>query len=123
MAKKKHKQSHTAVPRGKRVRVVLKNGDTFIDKFIERRAHEVVFEKHTTPIADMESMTIYRVPPHVQKACEGKVDYKSRASKKPINLEFDHVPSAAEVAKALEGTGVNPKVVMSKIKSAVKKRR
>lgn len=155
MSDKKHKQAHSIVPRGKRVLVVLKDGNRFVDKFIERRPHELVFEGRTARRADIESMTIYRVPPHVQRACEGKVDYKSEStaresatrmgakkgerfdayacelcggwhighSKRPINLEFDHVPSAAELAKALEGAGVNPKTVMSKIKGAVKKRR
>jgi hypothetical protein len=155
MGNKKHKQAHSIVPRGKRVLVVLKDGNRFVDKFIERRPHELVFEGRTEQRANIESMTIYRVPPHVQRACEGKIDYKSEptaraavtrmSAKKgerfdayecelcggwhighsiqPINLEFKDMPSAAELAKALKGTGVDPKMVMSKIKGALKKRR
>lgn len=41
------KTPHTAINRGKRVRVALKSGEVFVDKFINRtRGKWVEFEKH-----------------------------------------------------------------------------
>jgi hypothetical protein len=90
MNRKKHKQAHTTVPRGKRVRVVLKDGSEFVDKFIERRPHDLVFEGRTVPARDIQSLTIYRVPPHLLRQCDGKIDYKSEET-------------AAEAARRMEG--------------------
>lgn len=80
MSRKKRKQAHTVVPRGKRVRVVLKDKTEFVGKFIERRSHDLVFEGRTVLARDVESLTIYRVPPHLLRQCDGKIDYKSEAT-------------------------------------------
>lgn len=37
---------HTTVYKGKRVRVVLRNGTTFVDKFVERTSKYVKMEQH-----------------------------------------------------------------------------
>jgi hypothetical protein len=58
---------HTHAPRGKRIRVVLKDGSVFVDKFIERRAHDVVFAERTVRAGLIKSFTIWRTPPHTMK--------------------------------------------------------
>lgn len=40
------KTPHTAAWRGKRIKVVLRDGTTFVDKFIERTMSHVFFEEH-----------------------------------------------------------------------------
>jgi hypothetical protein len=56
---------HTSFTRGKRVFVKLRNGTSFIDKFIERgRAHVTLFKYGDVDIADIKSMTIAKVRPH-----------------------------------------------------------
>ncbi len=62
----RRKQAHTQAPPGKRVMVVLKNGERFIDKFLRKEKHTCIFAEHTIKTADMKSMTIYRMPPHEQ---------------------------------------------------------
>ncbi len=56
----RQKQSHTQAPRGKRVLVVLKDGERFVDKFIMKEKQTCVFAERTVKVADMKSMTIYR---------------------------------------------------------------
>lgn len=80
MNRKKRKQAHTVVARGKRVRVVLKDGTEFVDKFIERRPHDLIFEGRKVAAADVQSLTIYRAPPHLLRQCDGKVDYKGEGT-------------------------------------------
>lgn len=58
---------HTHAPRGKRIRVVLKDGSEFVDKFIERRSHDIVFAERTIAVALIRSFTIWRTPPHEMK--------------------------------------------------------
>lgn len=61
----RQKQAHTHAPRGKRIYVVLKTGERFVDKFIERRPHHIVFAQRTVAVASIKSFTIYRpMPPH-----------------------------------------------------------
>lgn len=152
--RRKHKQAHTAVPRGKRVRVVLKDGTEFVDKFIDRRPHDVVFETRSEKIADIQSMTIYRMPPHLLRHCGDKVDYKSEEtarksaeamqrktgdkydayncevnsshwhighSRQEVKIEFDHVPTPAELSDALKRAGLDPKQLLPTIKAAIRK--
>jgi hypothetical protein len=51
---------HTSAPKGKRVRVVLRNGEVFVDKFVERTARHVVFETRAVRTRDLKSFTITR---------------------------------------------------------------
>lgn len=51
---------HTGAPKGKRVRVVLRNGQSFIAKFIERKSKYVVFDDRKILTKDLVSMTIVR---------------------------------------------------------------
>lgn len=51
---------HTAVKKGKRVKVVLKNGETFVDKFIDRKSRYVTFENRTVLKGDIKSFAIFK---------------------------------------------------------------
>lgn len=55
---------HTGAPRGKRVRVVLRDGTVFIDKFWERDHRHVYFgtppDLRKVARSEMKSMTIVR---------------------------------------------------------------
>lgn len=52
---------HTSCPRGKRVRVVLKDGTEFVDKFMEHTAgHLVIFAAHQVRQGDIKIFTILR---------------------------------------------------------------
>jgi len=67
------KQAHSSAPRGKKIRVVLKDGTEFVDKFIERRPSTVVFAEHVVRVGDMKSFTIYREPPVSNEQSHAKV--------------------------------------------------
>jgi len=58
---------HTHAPRGKRIRVVLKDGSSFVDKFIEHRSKDVVFAGRVVRLELIKSFTIWRTPPHMMK--------------------------------------------------------
>lgn len=51
---------HTAVKKGKRVKVVLKSGETFIDKFMDRKARYVIFENHKVEKGNIKSFSIFK---------------------------------------------------------------
>ncbi len=55
---------HTHAPRGKRIRVRLKDGSVFVDKFIERRSHDIVFAERVVRAATIKSFTIWRTSPY-----------------------------------------------------------
>jgi hypothetical protein len=63
----RHKKPHTHAPRGKRIRVVLKDGTEFVDKFLERRSKQIVFSERSVAIGLIESFTIWRTPPRAMK--------------------------------------------------------
>lgn len=53
--------AHTSTYKGKRVYVVLKSGQTFVDKFKDKKSHIVEFEEHgKVKKAEIKVMTIYR---------------------------------------------------------------
>jgi hypothetical protein len=58
------KMPHTGCPRGKRVRVVLRDGQVMIDKFWERTNRQLIFgvppEQTHVAIRDVKSFTICR---------------------------------------------------------------
>ena len=58
--KKNMRTPHTAVKRGKRVKVVLKNGETFVDKFVERTSRYVTFETRKVLKGDIKSFAIFK---------------------------------------------------------------
>lgn len=51
---------HTSCPRGKRVRVVLRDGTIIDDRFLERTAKFVVFDSHRFRVGEIKSLTIWR---------------------------------------------------------------
>lgn len=51
---------HTAVKKGKRVKVVLKNGEEFVDKFIDRKSRYVTFETRRVLKGDIKSFAIFK---------------------------------------------------------------
>jgi hypothetical protein len=52
--------THTSAPKGKRIRVVLRNGDVFIDKFVDHKSGVVRFKEHSIRTSDLKSFTIVR---------------------------------------------------------------
>ena len=53
---------HTAVKKGKRVKVVLKSGEEFIDKFVDRKSRYVTFENRKVLKGDIKSFAIFKGP-------------------------------------------------------------
>lgn len=51
---------HTVVRRGKRVKVVLKDGTVFIDVFVEGKGKWRYFKNHKILHGDIRSFTIYK---------------------------------------------------------------
>lgn len=49
-----------AVKKGKRVKVTLKNGDMFVDKFVDRKSRYVAFENRTVLKGDIKSFAIFK---------------------------------------------------------------
>lgn len=151
MNRKKHKQAHTSAPRGKRIRVVMKDGREFVDKFIERRPHDVVFEGRTVAAGEIQSFTIYRQL-DANSPCCGKIDYRSEEtatkaaksmarkkgedygaykcdegawhvghSRKSIEISFEGLPTKAQIADALKRAGLNPSDHVAAITKQIKR--
>jgi len=58
-----HRIPHTAAPRGKRVRVMLRNGTELIDKFIDRTDRHIILENHgKVEKSQIRSFSIYKPP-------------------------------------------------------------
>ena len=51
---------HTAAKKGKRVKVILKSGEEFVDKFIDRKSRYVTFEKRRVLKGDIKSFSIFK---------------------------------------------------------------
>lgn len=52
---------HTSTFKGKRVYVALKNGDKFVDKFLDKKSNYVLLdEKGKVNKSDIKTMTIFR---------------------------------------------------------------
>lgn len=51
---------HTSTVPGRRVRVILKNGKTIIDRFKERTGQFVVLENHRLKGRDIRAMSDYK---------------------------------------------------------------
>lgn len=58
------RQCHTSAPRGKRIRVVLKDGTTFVDRFLEGTGKFVVFFERKVVRGDIKEFTICRSAIH-----------------------------------------------------------
>ena len=54
------KTPHTAVKKGKRVKVVLKSGEEFVDKFVDRKSRYVTFENRKVLKGDIKSFAIFK---------------------------------------------------------------
>ncbi|MDR5777587.1 MULTISPECIES: hypothetical protein [unclassified Caballeronia] len=54
------KTPHTCCARGTRVRVVLRNGDVIVDRFVERTGKFVVLAKHRIRGGELKSFGIYK---------------------------------------------------------------
>lgn len=58
------RRPHTACRRGKRVRVVLMNGESFVDKFWDKTDKFIVFAQHPKILAgSIKSFTIVKGNP------------------------------------------------------------
>lgn len=51
---------HTHYPRGKKVKVTLRDGTVIIDKFVERRERFVVTENHKLMTKDLKAMSYFK---------------------------------------------------------------
>lgn len=51
---------HTSTYKGKRVIIILKNGEQLIGKFMDKKAHFVILDKFKIPIAMIKSFSIYK---------------------------------------------------------------
>lgn len=64
-SKPKSKQGHLSVRQGKKVRVLLIDGQTVIDRFIEKKGKLVIFEKlGKVPVKNINGITIYKPLSH-----------------------------------------------------------
>jgi hypothetical protein len=54
----KPKQTHTSVRRGKRVRVILRTGERFIDVFVDSDHRRIVFRNRIILVRELRSMSI-----------------------------------------------------------------
>lgn len=54
------KTPHTSCARGTKVRLVLRNGDVIVAKFVERTGKFIVLEGHRLRGVDLKSFGIYR---------------------------------------------------------------
>jgi hypothetical protein len=60
------KQPHTRTNRGKRVRVELKNGEVFIDRFLERTPKKwLIFESRKVRAGDVKAFSDVRAKQEV----------------------------------------------------------
>lgn len=58
------KTPHTAVYKGKRVKVILRDGEEFIDKFVDRKSRFVIFENHSKVLrGSIKSFAIIKTQP------------------------------------------------------------
>lgn len=51
---------HTSCARGKRVRVVLRTGETFVDKFMAKTSREIVFAQRRVARGEIRAFTIWK---------------------------------------------------------------
>jgi hypothetical protein len=54
------KQPHTACTPGQRVMVTLRNGESFVAKFKERRSARVIFDDRTVRRGDISTFTVVK---------------------------------------------------------------
>lgn len=54
------KAPHTTAHRGKRIRVVLRSGETFVAKFVERTGKYIIFEDRKIRGRDIRSFSILK---------------------------------------------------------------
>lgn len=53
---------HSSCRKGKRVKIKLRNGKSFISKFIENKGNRVYFECGDWAVSELKSFTIYKNP-------------------------------------------------------------
>jgi hypothetical protein len=52
---------HTSTYKGKRVRIKLKDGTVFVDKFLDEKGKHIIFEEHgRVPKIDVINFSIYK---------------------------------------------------------------
>lgn len=62
------KTPHTQTRRGKRVRVELKSGEVFVDKFLERtRKKLLIFEGRTVRVGDVKAFSDVKAQQEVSR--------------------------------------------------------
>lgn len=55
--------THSSTFKGRRVRIRLKNGDVFVDKFVDSKARHIIFEEHGKVLKkDISNFSIYKWP-------------------------------------------------------------
>jgi hypothetical protein len=54
------KTPHTGVWKGKRIKVVMKDGEVFIDRFLERKSRWVFFNNHKVERGKIKSFSIVK---------------------------------------------------------------
>lgn len=57
------KQCHSTAPIGQRVRVTLKSGEAFVDKFRESKGQRRFFDEHVVRQGDIVTFTIVKGNP------------------------------------------------------------
>ncbi|HYC45122.1 MAG TPA: hypothetical protein VED01_06510 [Burkholderiales bacterium] len=62
---RKAKSTHTTFYKGAKIRVILRNGDVIVAKFIEKIGQKYLrTDKGDIPIAELRSATYYKPLPH-----------------------------------------------------------
>lgn len=51
---------HTSAAKGKRIFVITKSGERFIDKFVDKDSRHIFFENHVIERGDVKVFSIYR---------------------------------------------------------------
>ncbi len=54
------KTPHTSAKQGKRIKVVMKDGTIFIDKYLGKKSTKVMFDNHTVVRGNIKSFTIFK---------------------------------------------------------------
>ena len=66
---------HSTYRKGQKVFVILKNGSSFVDKFVQKKSGTIQFEERgRVPIKDIRAATIYKFRDISQADDEGSKD-------------------------------------------------
>ena len=66
---------HSTYRKGQKVFVILKDGSSFVDKFVQKKSGTIHFEERgRVPIKDIRAATIYKIRDTAQVASEDSKD-------------------------------------------------